>query len=92
MAPLICWSFSSSMLRYLFVDHAVPAMWRSLAAARSVRERAHDTVRRRISRRMRSRRSRLVFPQLLASPASPYPRGAEDNGPLEDCSGIPGFY
>lgn len=34
MAPLICWSFSSSMLRYLLVDHAVPAMWRSLAAAR----------------------------------------------------------
>jgi hypothetical protein len=31
------------MLRYLFVDHAVPAMWRRLAAARSVRERAHDT-------------------------------------------------
>jgi hypothetical protein len=34
MAPLICWSFSSSMFRYLFIDHAVPAMWRSLAAAR----------------------------------------------------------
>jgi hypothetical protein len=34
MAPLICWSLSSSMLRYLFADHAVPAMWRSLAAAR----------------------------------------------------------
>ena len=34
MAPLICWSLSSSTLRYLFVDHAVPAMWRSLAAAR----------------------------------------------------------
>ena len=34
MAPLICWSFSNSMLRYLLVDHAVPAMWRSLAAAR----------------------------------------------------------
>ena len=26
MAPLICWSFSSSMFRYLLVDHAVPAM------------------------------------------------------------------
>ena len=25
MAPLICWSFSNSMFRYLFVDHAVPA-------------------------------------------------------------------
>ena len=34
MAPLICWSLSSSMLRYLLVDHAVPAMWRSLAAAK----------------------------------------------------------
>ena len=34
MAPLICWSLSNSMFRYLFVDHAVPAMWRSLAAAR----------------------------------------------------------
>ena len=34
MAPVICWSFRSSMFRYLFVDHAVPAMWRSLAAAR----------------------------------------------------------
>jgi hypothetical protein len=34
MAPLICWSFSSSMFRYLLVDHAVPAMCRSLAAAR----------------------------------------------------------
>jgi hypothetical protein len=32
--PLICWSFSSSMFRYLLVDHTVPAMWRSLAAAR----------------------------------------------------------
>jgi hypothetical protein len=32
MAPLICWSWSSPMLRYLFVDHAEPAMWRSLAA------------------------------------------------------------
>src|SRR5262249_38310344 len=48
MAPLICWSFSNSMFRYLLVDHAVPAMWRSLAAARlsagglTVRERAHD--------------------------------------------------
>src|SRR5262245_36179271 len=26
MAPLICWSFSNSMFRYLLVDHAVPAM------------------------------------------------------------------
>ena len=34
MAPLICWSFSSPMFRYRLVDHAVPAMWRSLAAAR----------------------------------------------------------
>src|SRR5262249_60633908 len=34
MAPLICWSFSNSLFRYLLVDHAVPAMWRSLAAAR----------------------------------------------------------
>ena len=34
IAPLICWSFSSSMFKYLFVDHAVPAMCRSLAAAR----------------------------------------------------------
>ena len=34
IAPLICWSFSNSMFRYLLVDHAVPAMWRSLAAAR----------------------------------------------------------
>jgi hypothetical protein len=34
MASLICWSFSNSMFRYLLVDHAVPAMWRSLAAAR----------------------------------------------------------
>src|SRR5262249_37468648 len=48
MAPLICWSFSSSMFRYLLVDHAVPAMCRSLAAARlsadrlPVGERAHD--------------------------------------------------
>src|SRR5262249_28378690 len=25
MAPLICWSFSNSMFRHLFVDHAVPA-------------------------------------------------------------------
>jgi hypothetical protein len=23
---LICWSFSSSMLRYLLVDHSLPAM------------------------------------------------------------------
>jgi hypothetical protein len=34
MVPLICWSFSSSMFKYFFVDYAVPAMWRSLAAAR----------------------------------------------------------
>jgi hypothetical protein len=34
IAPLICWSFSSSMFKYLLVDHAVPAMCRSLAAAR----------------------------------------------------------
>jgi hypothetical protein len=34
MAPLICWSFSSSMFKYLLVDHAVPAMCRNLAAAR----------------------------------------------------------
>src|SRR5215471_7864331 len=34
MAPLICWSFSNSVFRYRLVDHAVPAMWRSLAAAR----------------------------------------------------------
>jgi hypothetical protein len=33
-APLIYCSFSNSMFRYLLVDHAVPAMWRSLAAAR----------------------------------------------------------
>jgi hypothetical protein len=26
MASLICWSFNSSMFRYLFVDQAVPAM------------------------------------------------------------------
>ena len=25
MAPLICWSFSSSMFKYRLVDHAVPA-------------------------------------------------------------------
>src|SRR5262245_53258655 len=29
MAPLICWSFSSPMFRYLLLDHAVPATWRS---------------------------------------------------------------
>src|SRR6476659_7750799 len=57
MAPLICWSLSSS--RYLFVDHAVPAMWRSLAAARLSADwpsgNAPTTrVRRLISRRMRS--------------------------------------
>ena len=26
MAPLICWSFSSSMFKYRLVDHAVPGM------------------------------------------------------------------
>jgi hypothetical protein len=25
VAPLICWSFSSSMFKYRLVDHAVPA-------------------------------------------------------------------
>ena len=39
---VICWSFSNSMFRYLLVDHAVPAMCRSLAAARLFGERAHD--------------------------------------------------
>ena len=34
MVSLISWSFSNSMFRYLLVDHAVRAMWRSLAAAR----------------------------------------------------------
>ena len=34
MARLICWAFSSSMFKYRLVDHAVPAMCRSLAAAR----------------------------------------------------------
>jgi len=33
-APLICWSFSSSMFKYLLVDQAVPAMCRRRAAAR----------------------------------------------------------
>jgi hypothetical protein len=28
MAPVICWSFSSRMFRYLLLDQAVPAMWR----------------------------------------------------------------
>jgi hypothetical protein len=32
--PLAARSFSNSTFRYLLVDHAVPAMWRSLAAAR----------------------------------------------------------
>src|SRR5262245_31351180 len=34
MTPLICWSFSSSMFRHLSLEHAVPAMWRNLSAAR----------------------------------------------------------
>ena len=56
---LICWSFSSSMFRYLLVDHSLPAMWRSRAAARFKADcpsgKAPTTrVRRRISRRMRS--------------------------------------
>jgi hypothetical protein len=34
MAPLISLSFSSSMFKYRFVDQAVPAMCRNLAAAR----------------------------------------------------------
>jgi hypothetical protein len=59
MAPLICRSFSNSMFRYLLVDHAVPATWHSLAAARLSADRpsgnaATTRVRRRISRRMRS--------------------------------------
>ena len=58
-APLICWSFSSSMFKYLLVDHAVPATWRTGAAARL----RHDwpsgnapttRVRRRISFTIRS--------------------------------------
>ena len=34
MAPLIYWSFSSSMFKYRLVDPAVPAMCRGRAAAR----------------------------------------------------------
>src|SRR5439155_12862166 len=34
LRPPICWSLSSWILRYLFVDHTVPATWRSLAATR----------------------------------------------------------
>ena len=53
------WSFSSPMFKYRLVDHAVPAMWRSLAAARLRADfpsgKAPTTrVRRLISRRMRS--------------------------------------
>jgi hypothetical protein len=33
-APLICWSFNSSMFKYSLVDQAVPAMCRKRAAAR----------------------------------------------------------
>jgi hypothetical protein len=36
MVSLISWSFSNWMFRYFLVDHAVPAMWRSLAAARTL--------------------------------------------------------
>src|ERR1700730_14245791 len=59
MAPLICWSLSSPMFRYLFLDHAVPATWRSLEAARFKADcpsgKAPTTrVRRLISRRRRS--------------------------------------
>jgi putative transposase len=59
MAPLICWSLINSMFKYLLVDHAVPAMWRSLAAARLRADcpsgNAPTTrVRRLISRRLRS--------------------------------------
>jgi hypothetical protein len=32
MAPLICWSFSSSVFKYLLVEQAGPAMCRGHAA------------------------------------------------------------
>jgi hypothetical protein len=41
MAPLICWSFSNSMFRYLLVDHAVPAF----AHAEGDYERAESKLR-----------------------------------------------
>jgi hypothetical protein len=52
---LVRWSFSSSMFKYLLLDHAVPAMCRSLAAAKLRADcssvNAHTTrVRRLISR------------------------------------------
>src|SRR5262249_9653106 len=34
MSSLICWFFSSPMVRYLLLDQAVPPIWRSRAAPR----------------------------------------------------------
>ena len=80
-AALICWSFSNSRFRYRLVDHAVPAIWRNLAAARlsadcpSAKE-PTTRVRRPISRRMRSSRCWCGYaanapPRRRSRPASP---------------------
>jgi hypothetical protein len=36
MAPLICWSFSSSMFKYRLVDHAVPTMCRDTRSVTTI--------------------------------------------------------
>ena len=59
MAPLICWSFSSSMFRCRLVDHAVPAMCRSLAAARFKADCPSGNAPTTRARRLISRRMRL---------------------------------
>src|SRR6516225_1630817 len=41
MSPLICWSFSNSMFRYLFVDHAVLAVSRERAEQQRRGPRGH---------------------------------------------------
>jgi hypothetical protein len=51
MAPLICWSFSNSMFRYLLVDHAVPGAgcWcESAASAHPARNPAAHACRGRV--------------------------------------------
>ena len=84
MAPLICWSFSSSMFRYLLVDHAVPAMCRSLAAARLSAD--FPTGKRRARHRATGRHA---SPQAcgLKTPLTNQARGSTDSGSADEGQG-----
>src|SRR5262249_9874359 len=97
MVSLISWSFSNSMFRYLLVDHAVLAMWRSLAAARVSAGRPAGNARPTRGRRGVSSRPstgkcsqgyagscRLTVRSLLVEPDHPVPQGLTIHATMAD--------